>query len=161
MSKIFCAQGTVKALTVLQPWAHLIAHEDKRIENRKWYTHFRGWLAIHSGKSDKLCEAADFLAGPDMSFGKIVAIARVIECVKLVRFPAVYEGPKKYRWIMANKWAEGPYCWIFEEVITLPNPIAARGRQGFWNWQATEDQANEIREIRIKNSKSPCQEKGN
>lgn len=41
----------MKAVSVQQPWASLIAHGIKDIENRTWRTHFRGKVYIHaSGK---------------------------------------------------------------------------------------------------------------
>ena len=39
----------MKALTVRQPWASLIALGVKRIETRSWRTSYRGPLAIHAG----------------------------------------------------------------------------------------------------------------
>lgn len=41
----------MKALTICQPYAELIARGDKPIENRTWPTHYRGPLLIHAGKS--------------------------------------------------------------------------------------------------------------
>lgn len=38
------------ALTVKQPWAHLICHGYKSIENRSWNTNYRGPLLIHASK---------------------------------------------------------------------------------------------------------------
>ena len=40
----------MKALTVKQPWAHLIAAGAKRWETRSWSTNYRGLLAIHASK---------------------------------------------------------------------------------------------------------------
>ena len=41
----------MKALTILQPWASLIACGAKKIETRSWGTKYRGPLAIHAGKN--------------------------------------------------------------------------------------------------------------
>lgn len=41
----------MKALTIQQPWATLIAIGAKHIETRSWSTNYRGPLAIHAGKS--------------------------------------------------------------------------------------------------------------
>jgi hypothetical protein len=41
----------VKALTVRQPWASLIACGAKTIETRSWRTSYRGPIAIHAGKT--------------------------------------------------------------------------------------------------------------
>lgn len=40
----------MKALTVTQPWASLIAIGAKRIETRSWRSSYRGPLAIHAAK---------------------------------------------------------------------------------------------------------------
>lgn len=39
----------IKALSLWQPWASLVAAGAKRFETRAWYTHHRGLLAIHAG----------------------------------------------------------------------------------------------------------------
>lgn len=40
----------VLALSVQQPWAWLIVHGYKDIENRTWETNVRGEFAVHAGK---------------------------------------------------------------------------------------------------------------
>lgn len=41
----------MKALSIRQPWAWLIATGRKDIENRIWKTNYRGKFLIHAGKS--------------------------------------------------------------------------------------------------------------
>jgi len=41
----------MKAVTIYQPYAELIARGEKRVENRSWRTDYRGPLAIHAGCS--------------------------------------------------------------------------------------------------------------
>ena len=43
----------MKAITIWQPWAELIARGVKLVENRTWRTHYRGPVAIHAGLSNK------------------------------------------------------------------------------------------------------------
>lgn len=43
----------MKAMTITQPYATLIATGHKTIETRGWYTNYRGKLAIHAGKNMK------------------------------------------------------------------------------------------------------------
>lgn len=38
----------MKALSLRQPWAWMVVHGGKDIENRKWRTHFRGAFLIHA-----------------------------------------------------------------------------------------------------------------
>lgn len=40
----------MKALSIRQPWAWLIVHGYKPIENRSWYTHYRGRFLVHAAK---------------------------------------------------------------------------------------------------------------
>jgi hypothetical protein len=40
----------MKALTLTQPWATLVAIRAKKIETRSWSTNYRGPLAIHAAK---------------------------------------------------------------------------------------------------------------
>lgn len=40
----------MKAISVRQPWAWLIIHGGKDIENRTWPTNFRGRVLIHASK---------------------------------------------------------------------------------------------------------------
>lgn len=40
----------MKALSIRQPWAWLIVHGGKDIENRKWRTKVRGRIYIHAAK---------------------------------------------------------------------------------------------------------------
>ena len=39
----------MKALTIIQPWATLLAAGKKRIETRSWKTNYRGEILIHAG----------------------------------------------------------------------------------------------------------------
>jgi hypothetical protein len=78
----------VKLLSIRQPWASLIAHGIKDIENRTWRTAYRGPLLIHASlKVD--CSIADVrrslgIEVPDLRvpIGGIVGITNVIDCVE-------------------------------------------------------------------------------
>lgn len=41
----------MKALSIRQPWAWLIIHGGKDIENRSWHTKFRGRFLVHASAS--------------------------------------------------------------------------------------------------------------
>lgn len=53
---------TRRALSVQQPWAWLIIHGGKDIENRTWTTPHRGTLYIHAGKKVDKESYADLVA---------------------------------------------------------------------------------------------------
>ncbi len=114
----------MKALTICQPYAELIARGEKVIENRTWPTSYRGHLAIHAGKS-RAWLMGDPFEPRGMAFGAVVAIARLADCVKVEDLPA----PLCY-----HEHAHGPWCWVLEDVTRFPEPIPARGAQGLWEW---------------------------
>jgi len=138
----------MKALTVLQPWASLIVHGSKRVENRTWrqpklafvhaaqaslrqthrhFTRYRGPLAIHAGLSrEHMCDLDDMLArdlppGHECPFGAILGTAWLVNAVRHDD-QAVYD----------NEWAYGPWCWILGDVQPLPEPIPYKGARGLW-----------------------------
>lgn len=131
----------MKAITICQPYAELIARGDKRIENRTWPTMYRGPLLIHAGKSRQWLTDD----GPDldprenygvplaeMQFGAVVATARLANCVKV---DAIHSGKYNdiYPWAQNHEHAEGPWCWVLEQVVRLPQPIPYRGAQGLFD----------------------------
>lgn len=127
----------MKALTIHQPYAELIARGDKLVENRTWQTRYRGSIAIHAGKS------RDWLAlGPsgefddvhdihinDMPMGEIVAVWSLIDCVHIA------DLPRQHPSLAGHAHAHGPYCWVFDyNTAPVRAAVPARGKQGLWNW---------------------------
>lgn len=84
------------ALSVRQPWAWLIIHGGKDIENRTWYTGRRGRVAIHASKSMRPAEyeaAVDTIIAlqapccslphiEDLQLGGIVGSVEIVDCVR-------------------------------------------------------------------------------
>lgn len=131
----------MKALTICQPYAHLIATGDKRVENRSWPTRYRGPLLIHAGKSRSwLCldEGSNIdeeygIPVADMAFGAIVATARLVDCLPL---DGIMRGQYSglYPWLASHEHTEGPWCWVLADEVSLAEPVPARGAQGLWDF---------------------------
>lgn len=121
----------MKALTICQPYAELIARGDKPIENRTWPTSYRGPLVIHAGKS------RDWLNGEKwedaLPFGAMVATATLVECLHLNHPDGGQNWPDCWRSLARHEHANGPWCWILAGVQRLPEPIPYRGMQGLWD----------------------------
>ncbi|WP_449102838.1 ASCH domain-containing protein [Pseudomonas extremaustralis] len=49
----------MKALSIRQPWAWLIIHGGKDIENRSWHTKLRGRFLVHASKGMTRAEYAE------------------------------------------------------------------------------------------------------
>lgn len=148
----------MKSITIIQPWATLIALGEKKFETRGWKTHYRGPIAIHAGKQ-KDYETCMMLANryPDiwhkvtpMSFGAVIATAQLVGCyriydtidngVHIVRCPDDQYDFDKVHYISQKEksfgwYDEGRYAWELTDVRQLPEPIPAKGMQRLWNWE--------------------------
>ena len=133
----------MKALTISQPFASLIASGEKWIENRTWPTVYRGPLAIHAGLGRQYLSKKELEAYPT---GSVIAIARLAACLWLgdIRSHAMKQGygslaiantSRTWSEAVSHKHAEGPWCWILEDVQAI-DPVPYRGAQGLWDWQA-------------------------
>lgn len=54
----------MKAISLWQPWATLVAIDAKRFETRSWKTNYRGLLAIHAAKKFELVQKEYCLQDP-------------------------------------------------------------------------------------------------
>lgn len=124
-----------KAITIHQPWAWAIAEGIKTVENRTWATSYRGPIAIHAGKSmASIEEGTRFIESlgykvptfGDEDFGAIIAVANLVDCVK------VDEDPLGMFGVRDNPFAQGPVCWVLSDVRKLAEPVACNGKQGLW-----------------------------
>jgi len=126
----------MKALTISQPYASLIASGEKWIENRTWSTRYRGPLAIHAGRGTQYL-SRDELA--DYPTGAIVAVGRLAACVRyrrgddvLARDAPLCGSRRTWGELVAHPYTEGPWCWVIEDVVRLARPIPCRGQVGLW-----------------------------
>jgi hypothetical protein len=155
----------MKALTLWQPWATLVAMGEKRIETRNWSTKYRGELAIHaaaklppkwlgaSSRTDPFRdELADLFAvrrDRDDRGGKHVDdLLRTLplgKVVCVVRLMAVEEINDMLRETLSTRerlfgnYEGGRYAWHLEMVDVIEPPIPAKGQRLLWNWNSTTD----------------------
>jgi ASCH domain len=106
--------GTIimKALSVKQPWANMIASGKKTIEVRRWATDYRGQLLIVSSRNPPIEPA-----------GCAVAIATVIECRKMSKTDEAAAAcpiePDAYAWVLGN--------------VRRVRPFPVRGKLGIFD----------------------------
>lgn len=108
----------MKAITICQPFAHWIITGEKLIENRTWETSYRGPLLIHAGVSRKFLLEEDDVES--MTFGAIIGICELVDCVPL-------------RKVKKRPHAEGPFCFLLDNVHQFPDPIPYRGQLNIYN----------------------------
>lgn len=128
---------TIKALTICQPYAHLIVIGEKRVENRGWPIGYRGPLLIHAGKSRGWLEDGDDERFPDMAYGAIVGVADLIACLNidviLASAPLYCHYNEKsfdLNWLREHEHTEGPWCFVLNAVRRFKEPIPYSGKQG-------------------------------
>lgn len=147
----------MKAITLTQPWATLVAIGAKQIETRGWATAYRGPLAIHAGKGlgpvgglrglEELCNRVPFRSvlrqhlkrgpnggnwlQPDLPLGKIVATVELYD----IRPTAEFIGEISVQERAFGDYSAGRYAWLLRNVQMLPAPIECRGALGLWEWQ--------------------------
>ncbi len=123
----------MKAISIRQPWAWMILHAGKDIENRSWPTRFRGRVLVHAAKGMTYQEHQDayrFIKGFDNTLalnmpgphsvelwrGGIVGSVEIVDCV------AQSDSP----------WFMGEYGFVLRNPVVLPfQPY--RGALGFFD----------------------------
>jgi hypothetical protein len=121
----------MKAISIIMPWPWLIFKFGKDVENRTWFTNYRGRILIHASKK------------PDRNFiqilnhynatpteaelkelsqwcGCIVGSIELVECIPYSK----------------SKWAEaGMWHWVLKNPELFKEPIPAKGSLGLWEYK--------------------------
>lgn len=148
----------MKALTITQPWATLVAIGAKQIETRSRATLRRERIAIHAAKGWKnydreACWEPEFRAALEptklvdytnysdldiddierfsLPLGAIVATANLV---------GVYATDEIWRWVLLSEterafgdYGERRFAWVLEDVTALREPVACKGALGLWD----------------------------
>lgn len=131
----------MRALSLTQPWATLIATGQKSIETRNWATAYRGPLAIHAAKGYP-AEAQRFtgiLFGDGRlterpPLGAVVAVAWLVSIRKTEDI--VNEIDEQER--LYGDYSPRRFAWVLDpdRLHKLAVPVPASGMQGVWEWEA-------------------------
>ena len=134
----------MKALTIWQPWATLIALGRKRIETRPRPYRYRGWLAVHAAlrwEDDQkaLCQEEPFksaLEGAgELPLGSIVAVAFLAGCDSTESLAEeILEGGSFWSEdeLDFGDFTEGRAGLVLEPSRQIVPPYPIRGHQGLW-----------------------------
>lgn len=137
----------MKALTLTQPWATLVAIGAKKIETRSWFASYRGPLAIHAAKGfprdcKELCDESPFrevlaaagLCLADLPIGVVLCTTTLEKCVH-TEVLAIKLGEHERAF---GDYAAGRYGFVLGPVLAFAEPIPARGMLGFWEWEEVD-----------------------
>ena len=120
----------MKALSVRQPWASMIAQGHKTIEWRSWRTHYRGPLLICSGKTP---DAVYLAFNPDearQNWPLGVAVATV-ELVEVRPFQPKSDAEAAMMEEDDLPSVQG-FSWVLENPVAVQGTQPVRGKQGLF-----------------------------
>ena len=126
----------MRCLSIRQPWAWLIVHGHKPVENRDWVCTFRGEFLVHAGKTfeqqaldailDEFPELEPLLP-ETYDLGGIVGAARLVDCVTE----------------FGSRWFTGPFGFVLADARPLTfRPF--RGQLSFFDVPVTPDLQHEL-----------------
>lgn len=151
----------MKALSVKQPWASLIAHGIKPIENRTWKTNFRGRIYIHASGIIDL-----FFKGNNLAFtpaqwldilkviniedpaqksklfvtSAIIGEVDIIDCV--INHPSIWAEQMEYDVCentglhILRKGQKKIWNWVLDNAELYEEPILnVKGKLSFWDFE--------------------------
>jgi hypothetical protein len=124
----------VKAISLLQPWASMIALGHKRVETRSWATTYRGPLAIHASRGQRdgrEFHQAERDAGKPLTplpYGAIVAVVRLAGIARTEQI----RGQLDAKELELGDYTPGRFGWILEDITPLPTPIPCAGALSLW-----------------------------
>ena len=101
-----------KAISLMQPWANLVASGKKTIETRKWTTDYRGELVICSSRKPPINPAG---------FALCTAVLYHIEPMK-----------KEHEEKACIKVYPGAFSWFLKNIKPFKNPIPVKGKLGIF-----------------------------
>jgi hypothetical protein len=147
----------IKAISLWQPWASLMAIQAKQYETRHWTVKYRGPIAIHAAKrwtnEEKLITRSTWfyealkaggLDAMNMPLGGIVAVGELTAIYRTeLLFPKISEQERAF-----GNYQAGRFAWRIENVRQVAFvPVIGRqvafvpviGRQGLFEVELRSD----------------------
>lgn len=157
----------MKTITIKQPWAALIVHGIKDIENRTWQTKFRGRILIHAGKSsdgklNDLLKPVQKYAAIDNNwnqseiyfpFGAIIGSVEIVDCV--INHASVWAEKSDAEFKGHDEqgrelWDQNKpiYNWVLANPILFEKPINnVKGKLSFWDYPNIHSEMNDEKPV--------------
>jgi hypothetical protein len=130
----------MKALSLWQPWASLIACGAKRYETRSWYTKYTGPVLICSARRrvtdlsyvvglPEFRDALGISKVSELLFGYALALVEVVRCIPATTMtPELIGSDKPFGDFTPGRWA-----WELKLVGRFKEPFPFIGKQGLFD----------------------------
>ena len=136
-SRLELPTGTIKALSLKQPYAWLIANGYLLVDDRSWGTQYRGPVLIHASQGvyaeyyDYLCTHTDIpLPGKDkLERGGVVGIANLVLCCRPDNLPASISREQRAHF---NGVHQQYFGFLFEQATPIAL-LPCRGKLGMFD----------------------------
>lgn len=120
--------GTMKCLSIMQPWAWLIVQGKKDLENRDWTTNYRGPILIHTGKKvdDQCFEDGEI----DEDMAEYYGMNGIMPALKSDYTTGAIIGRADLVDVVtdsSSKWFVGAYGFLLENASAFDRPIPYSG----------------------------------
>jgi len=144
----------MRAITLYQPWASLVAARRKRVETRHWPPPLKllgTTIAIHAAKTNLDAEPCRRFGydptgiprGAVVAFALLTRVYRVVDHetsrggLMFARCEGVYsdQTDERVRIEPYGDFSPGRYVWMLHDVSPLVPPVEAVGHQGIWEWK--------------------------
>ena len=132
----------MKALTLTEPWATLMAYQAKKIETRSWRlpnSIIGQEVAIHAAKgfprwAKEACDEEPFTILHTLNVkvtpGHVICVVKFNGC-RMTEDVREQITPQEFAF---GDYGEGRWAWFSEFVRKLDTPMPAIGHLGFWEW---------------------------
>lgn len=149
--------GTLKAISMWQPWGSLWLSPNKPHETRHWQTRHRGRLLVHAAKKlvkdvdAELTVVLENEFGPnwstDLPVGAIIGMVDLIDVSPTEELCA--SGLVHPEELACGDFSDGRFGWRRGSYWRFPEPIPYRGRQTLFNVpeEVVANQISAAREI--------------
>lgn len=137
----------IKAISLHQPWASLIAMGLKKYETRSWSTNYRGTLLICAAKKTSiyqqlthyyfltkyqqiLTQTDNYLDWVDLPRGCAIALVNLTDCIRMTQ---AFIKEQSEAEIDTGDWREGRFAWQLDNIRRIVPAIPIVGKQGLFN----------------------------
>jgi activating signal cointegrator 1 len=151
----------MKALTLWQPWASLVAMGEKCIETRCWSTDYRGKMAIHAAQAipakylgasaeteefrDELADVFNVRRDRDDRAGKHVnqaltelpkgAVLCIVTLLAIEEIDVTLRETLSRRERLFGNYDDGRFAWYLQLIEVFDPVVPAKGNRRLWNWE--------------------------